>query len=209
VPLSGLAALAVGDSATLAVGDWVLACGSPYALTRSWSAGIVSGLHRRGVAPNPRTYEDFIQTDAAANLGNSGGPLLDASGRVVGVVTQILTRAGGFQGISLATPIEPVLAAARRIAGGLPPAAREGLGISVVESTARGGLELTQVREGGVAALAGLRAGDRITSIDGLAVRTADDLQRVLLGKRSGEAVTLHVIRSRGTVQEPVRVTLR
>jgi serine protease Do len=209
VPLTGLVPLAVGDSAALSLGDWVLACGSPYALPRSWSAGIVSGLHRRGVAPNPRSYEDFIQTDAAANLGNSGGPLLDASGRVVGVVTQILTRAGGFQGISLATPIEPVMQAARRIAGGLPPAAREGLGVSVVENVQRGGLELTQVREGGVAALAGLRPGDLIKSVDGLAVQTADDLQRVLLAKRSGEVLLLHVIRVRGTVQEPVRVTLR
>lgn len=209
VPLSGLTPLAVGNSATLAVGDWVLACGSPYALSRSWSAGIVSGLNRRGVAPNPRTYEDFIQTDAAANLGNSGGPLLDASGRVVGLVTQILTRAGGFQGISLATPIEPVLEAAKRIAGGMPPAAREGLGLSVREDVRRQGVEIVTLREGGVAALAGLHIGDVIVGAEGVSVKTPDDLQRVLMGKRSGDRLTLYVKRARGTVQEQVVLTLR
>ena len=193
VPLRGLVPLAVGDARTLRVGDWVLAAGSPFRLSHSWSAGIVSGLHRRQVALEPRAYEDFIQTDAAANLGSSGGPLLDASGRVVGVLTQILTRSGGFQGISLATPIEPVLQAARRIAGAQ---ARPSLGVVVrAAGGAGGGLEITRVNAGSPAESAGLTVGDVVRSVDGVAVNTPDDLQRALWAQAPGARAKLAVVR--------------
>jgi serine protease Do len=201
VPFTGLVPLAVGSSRGLRPGHWVLACGSPYGLERSWSAGIVSGLHRRGVAARPGTYEDFIQSDAAANLGNSGGPLLDGSGRVVGMVTQILTRAGGFQGVSLATPIEAVLEAAERItkAAGGGAVGRPSLGVMVREVAA--GLEVTRVPAGSPAQAAGLRPGDVVFEVQGADARTAAALARALWGRSVGETVRLRVARGPTVVE--------
>jgi serine protease Do len=208
VPLRGLVPLALGDSRTLRVGDPVVAAGSPFRLSHSWSAGIVSGLHRRQVAVDPRAYEDFIQTDAAANLGSSGGPLLDASGRVVGVLTQILTRAGGFQGITLATPVEAVVEAARRILGSGEPA-RPSLGVVVREagSPGAGGLEITRFHPGSPAAAAGLLVGDLVVGVDGAPVRTTAEFQRAIWGRAAGTSVRVGV--RRGTQALEVAVTLR
>lgn len=190
VPLTGLRPLAIGSTQGLKPGHWVLACGSPYGLERSWSAGIVSGLHRRGVATHPNTYEDFIQTDAAANLGNSGGPLLDTSGRALGMVTQILTRAGGFQGISLATPIEAVMEAVGRLRdrrGG----ARPSLGLVVVDTPR--GVEITRVPPGSPAASAGVVSGQLIRAVSGTLIRSAADIERALWGRRAGDRVEIQV----------------
>ena len=194
VPLTGLRPLAIGSTQGLKPGHWVLACGSPYGLERSWSAGIVSGLHRRGVATNPSTYEDFIQTDAAANLGNSGGPLLDTSGRALGMVTQILTRAGGFQGISLATPIEAVMEAVGRLRQRLGGATahRPSLGI-LVRDMLPWGVEITQVPAGSPAAVAGMRAGQRLHSVSGTPVKSTADVERALWGRQAGERIQVEV----------------
>lgn len=198
VPLQGLTPLEAGDSRALRVGDWVLSAGSPFALPHSWSAGIVSALHRRHVAVDPRTYEDFIQTDAAANLGSSGGPLLDAQGRAVGMVTQILTRSGGFQGVALATPIEAVLAAARAILGrnGAPPPS---LGIVVAERGTGGsgvGVEITRFLPGSAAQAAGLVVGDLITEVDGHPAASTSSVQDALRGRSPGERIRLRILRA-------------
>jgi serine protease Do len=209
VPLRGLSPLPAGDARSLRVGDWVLAAGSPYHLEHSWSVGIVSGLHRSNVGVNPKGYEDFIQTDAAANLGNSGGPLLDASGRVVGMVTAILTRAGGHQGVTLATPIDAVLDAAARLSG--RGGARPSLGAVVRELDSRGaagtGLEVTRFYAGSAAEAAGLRPGDVIESVDGAVVTRAADLQRIVWAKPAG-TVFLVVFR-RGPGRFEARVASR
>jgi serine protease Do len=210
VPLQGLTPLALGDSRALRVGDWVLSVGSPFRLQRSWSAGIVSGLHRTQVAVEPRAYEDFIQTDAAANLGNSGGPLLDAQGRAVGVLTQILTRSGGFQGVALATPIEAVLASASRIVargGDAPPAT---LGIVVQERGVGGsglGVEITRFQPGSAAQAAGLQVGDLITEVDGQRTGSTVLVHDVLRAHRAGDRVRVKYSRA-GTPAE-VEVLLR
>lgn len=209
VPLSGLTPLALGSSRELAVGQWVLAVGSPFRLERSWSAGIVSGLHRRQVAVDPRAAEDYIQTDAAANLGNSGGPLLDASGRAVGMVTQILTRAGGFQGISLATPIEAVVAAAQRLTGraeGSPAPVRPTLGLLVRDEPPGEGLTVTRVRPGGPAAQAGVLPGDRLLTLDGQPLASSADLAARLAAAAVGRTVTVDLLRQRQRLQ--VRIVL-
>jgi serine protease Do len=210
VPLQGLRPLAVGDSRALRVGDWVLSAGSPFRLPRSYSAGIVSGLHRTQVALEPRAYEDFIQTDAAANLGSSGGPLLDAQGRAVGMLTQIMTRSGGFQGVSLATPIEPVLAAARRILGGGSAGTPATLGIVVEERRTGGsglGVQITRFLPGSAAQAAGLQVGDLITEVDGSATGSTARVQEVLRGRRAGDRVRVRYARS--GVQAEVEVVLR
>lgn len=205
VPLSGLTPLAIGDSRSLRIGEWVLAVGSPFRLERSWSAGIVSGLNRRQVAVDPRAAEGYIQTDAAANLGNSGGPLLDAGGRVVGMITQILTRSGGFQGISMATPIEGVVASARRIAGA-PLAPRASLGLLVREAGPGAGLQVTRVRPGSAAQLAGVVPGDRLLTLDGQPLASSSELMARVAAAQVGQVVVLALDRDGRRLE--LRVTL-
>ena len=93
----------LGNSDGLKVGQWVIAIGNPFGLEHTVTAGVISAMHRRGVAASER--EDFIQTDAAINPGNSGGPLIDLNGKVVGINTAIFSRTGGYQGIGFALPI--------------------------------------------------------------------------------------------------------
>lgn len=185
VPLTGLSPVPIGDPRALRLGQWVLAAGSPYQLSHSWSVGIVSGLGRRGVGVNPRGYEDYIQTDAAANLGNSGGPLFDQHGRVVGVVTAILSRATGHQGITLAVPIDAVNQSVARLRGGGGPA-RPSLGVRVREVRGtQAGLRITRFDPGSRAQAAGLREGDVIIGAGGAPVRTPADLQRAVWSRAS------------------------
>ena len=103
-PSSVLHPLTIGDSSTLQVGDNVVAIGSPFGLNESVTSGIVSALHRQITAPNNATISEAIQTDAALNHGNSGGPLLDDEGRVVGVNAQIESSSGGADGVGFAIP---------------------------------------------------------------------------------------------------------
>jgi serine protease Do len=197
VPARGLVPLRPGDPRSLRVGQWVLAAGSPYHLERSWSVGIVSGLHRSQVGVNPKGYEDYIQTDAAANLGNSGGPLLDESGEVVGMVTAILSRAGGHQGVTLVTPIDVVMEAAARLRGG--GAERPSLGVVVREADARSGaagLEVSRFHPGSPAAAAGLRAGDVIVALDGAPIARTADLQRIVWSRPPGTTFLLAFLRA-------------
>jgi S1-C subfamily serine protease len=209
IAATGLHPAPLGDARTLRVGDWVLAAGSPYRLPHSWSAGIVGGLHRGQVGVGLGGHEDFIQTDAAANVGNSGGPLVDASGRVVGMMTAILSRTGVHQGISLAVPIEVVVESAARIRGG--GAERGTIGVVVRDAEVRGarrpGLEVTRFHPGSPAPGAGLRPGDVILAVNGTLVHTPADLQRAVWSVPRGGAVVLDVERSgaRLRVTVPVR----
>jgi serine protease Do len=213
VNATGLTALPIGNPRALRVGQWVLACGSPYNLPNSWSVGIVSGLGRDNVGVGPRTVRDFIQTDAAANLGNSGGPLLDADGRVVGVMTAILSRTGGHQGVSLAVPIDTALGAVQRMrrgGGGMAP--RPSLGLRVRPSPSPvgdtpGGLLVTGFDPRSSAADAGLAAGDVILVAEGIALRHVADLQRIVLAHKPGDVLALTV--QRGTRRFRVRVVVR
>lgn len=193
VEASGLPTLPVGDPRTLRLGAWVLAVGSPYRLARSFTAGIVSGLERSDVGtPNP--FEDFIQHDAAVNVGSSGGPLLDASGRVVGVNTAILSRTIGNQGISFAVPVDVVVPSFESIrATGRPPR-RASVGASVRDLAAReaigvpGGVGqvLTRFTDDSAARRAGLVEGDVILAVDGVATPTRGALLRTLWTRGAG-----------------------
>ncbi|GCL65031.1 serine protease [Rubrivivax pictus] len=210
IPVQGLQPVRLGDPAQLAVGDPVLAIGAPYGLAQTATAGIVSATGRSlpgdGAVP-------FIQTDAAVNPGNSGGPLFDAAGNVVGINAQIYSRTGGYQGVSFAIPVDVAMRVSKQIvATGSAQHAR--LGVAVQDMTqpladsfglARpDGALVSQVAPGSPAAAAGLQAGDVIQRIDGqptvqagaLSARIAQAVpgDRIALGIwRQGKAVDLTV----------------
>ncbi|MDA1195895.1 MAG: trypsin-like peptidase domain-containing protein [Planctomycetota bacterium] len=211
VAVGGLAPLPAADPRRLRVGEWILACGSPYSMANSWSVGIVSGLGRTNVGVGPRSLRDFIQTDAAANLGNSGGPLLDGDGRVVGVMTAILSRTGGHQGVALAVPIDVVLAAVARMRGGPTAAQPPTLGLRVRElpsvADTPPGLLVTGFDAGSSALDSGLLVRDVVLQADGLPLRRTADLQRAVWAKTRGQVVVLVIQRDRRRFE--VRVPLR
>jgi len=191
IPVQGCRPLPIGDPASLELGQWVLTAGSPYRLARSWSAGIVSGLGRTGVGVNPRGHENFIQTDASAHLGNSGGPLLDTNGRVVGVVTATFSGTGGYQGITLAMPIDAVMATVRRMRGG--NAERPSLGLRGRDVTVgrRRGLEITGFDPGSPAARAGLKIGDLVVAFNRKPIASAAELRQAVWALSRGSTATI------------------
>jgi S1-C subfamily serine protease len=199
-----LAPAALGDAAGLRVGQLVVAIGNPQGFASSVTAGVVSGLGRSlpvGARGGPRRLvENVIQTDAALNPGNSGGALVDGSGRVVGINTAL----AGI-GLGLAVPINDASRqlistlirdgrVRRAVLGAavapraLPPAVAERLG-------RRGGVTLVQVIEDSPAERADLRNGDLLVELDGEPITDATDLQRLMVGERIGRAVTAVVIR--------------
>lgn len=190
-PAGDVAPLSFDDAATLRVGDPVVAIGNPFGLQGSLSSGIVSGLRRQIDSPNGFAITGVIQTDAALNPGNSGGPLLDLRGRVVGVATQIATEGGRNEGIGFAIPAAVVeRTAAALIATGR--AALPYLGISGAD--AGDGVLLGDVLAGGPA-VGALRPGDVIVALDGGAVTSNASLAAGLAGHAPGDEVQVGVLR--------------
>ena len=187
-PSSVLHSLALGDSSALQVGQGVVAIGSPYGLEGTVTAGIVSALHRQMTAPNNFTIADSIQTDAAINHGNSGGPLLDLNGKVIGVNAQIDSDSGDNSGVGFAIPSNTVRTiASELISGGSVKHAYLGVGIT---SGSNGGAKLTEVRPGTPAAAAGLQTGDVITKLDGVSIADSTALGTAVDAKKPGNVVT-------------------
>jgi putative serine protease PepD len=212
----GLTPVTLGNSDTIAVGDPVLAFGSPLALVNTVTAGIVSALDRTIEAGDPggtTRYYAAIQTDAAVNQGNSGGPLVDAAGEVVGVNSVIRSVGGtdteaGNIGLAFAIPINQ----ARRVAGDIidhGKARRTVIGADVVTSSTgigAGGARLRSVEPAGPAAAAGLRAGDVITKLDGHVLDDGVDLIALVRKYAPGSVVPLEY--HRGTQTRTASVTL-
>ena len=198
----GLTQIRLGDSARLAVGDFVVAIGNPFGLPHSVTSGIVSGLKRSGFSPDD--FEDYIQTDASINPGNSGGALVDLDGRLVGINTAILSGSGDNIGIGFAIPVDT----ARRVMRQLiehGAVERGQLGFSVYTVTpevarplglrkAAGGL-VAQVIPGSPAAKAGVRAGDVVTAVDGHGIESNTDLRNAIGLLRVGDPVTIDLVR--------------
>jgi putative serine protease PepD len=186
-PSSLLYPIALGDSSKVEIGDNVVAIGSPFGLSETVTAGIVSALHRQINSPNNFAIDDAIQTDAAINHGNSGGPLLDAQAQVIGVNAQIESDSGGSDGVGFAIPSNTVRTiASQLIASGKAQHAYLGVELGS-DSSAR----VASVRSKTPAAKAGLRAGDVITSLAGTHVSTADELRSAIDSHKPGDRVTV------------------
>jgi putative serine protease PepD len=198
-----LKALSLADSSAVRTGQLAVAIGSPFGLSQTTTAGIVSGTGRHIQAPDGFQIDSVIQTDAPINPGNSGGPLLDAQGRVIGVNSQISSPTGGSVGIGFAVPSNTVRDVIPRLERG-ETIRRAYLGVST--SPGAGGAEVASVSAGGPAASAGLRVGDVITSVGGKRVSEPDDIAAAIQDRRPGEKVELEV--RRGGSTETIAVTL-
>jgi len=203
-----------GDSDQVQVGDWVLAIGNPYGLDRTVTAGIISAKGRHGIGQN--LYQDFLQTDAAVNPGNSGGPLVNLAGEIVGINTAIVGEA--YQGISFAIPSRM----AREVFDQLRKSgsvARGWLGVQPQDLTpeladqlgVRGttGAVIARVVPDSPADQAGLKDGDVIIKWDGAPVRDASDLTLKVAGTAIHTSVTALIIRGREEQKVEIKVGTR
>ena len=202
-PSSELHPLSVGDSSKVQVGDGVVAIGSPFGLEETVTSGIVSALHRAIQAPNNFTINDSIQTDAAINHGNSGGPLLNAQAQVIGVNAQIKSDSNGNEGVGFSIPSNTVRSiASQLISSGKVEHAYLGIAIDATATSAR----VAEVKPSTPAAKAGLKTGDVIIAVDGTSIGSGDDLTRAIDVHKPGETVTLTY--RRGGSEHSVDVTL-
>jgi putative serine protease PepD len=204
-PASELFPLATGDSSKLVVGDPVVAIGSPFGLEGTLTSGIVSALHREMTSPNQFAIDNSIQTDAAINHGNSGGPLLNAQGKVVGVNSQIESNSGGNEGVGFAIPSNTITSiAAQLISSG--KAEHAFLGVVLRDSSAQTGAAINSIRAGTPAAKATLRAGDVVTTAGGKPVSSASELRSVINAHRPGDSISITY--TRGGQSHTVQVKL-
>jgi putative serine protease PepD len=204
-PASELHPLTLGDSSALSVGDGVVAIGSPFGLNGTVTSGIVSALNRTISSLSRYSIAGVIQTDAAINHGNSGGPLLNLSGQVVGVNSQIESESGGNEGVGFAIPSNTVKSVVTQLIGG-DTVKHAFLGVYVGTSTSRSGAQISRVQSGSPAAKAGLKSGDVITSVDGNSITTADDLTAAVSARQPGDRVTITYVRNGNT--KTAKVTL-
>jgi serine protease Do len=228
---SGLPSIQKGNSESLKIGEWVLAIGFPYDIGTTVTAGIVSATHK-SLKETQRAMEDFIQTDAVVNPGNSGGALVDANGKLIGINTAIQTRTGSYEGYSFAIPINKVNTVVEDIIknGGkkkvLPKqqlqaqsGKRARLGISMVadqyfnevvkdkELDVEQGVIVDQVEDGSAAQYGGILPNDVIVKINNSAVRSTLDVRQLVSEAKIGETLKVTVFRN-GRTKE-VNVTLK
>lgn len=204
----------LGDPARLRPGEWVIAIGSPFGFDNSVTAGVVSAT-ARGLPGGDSAYVNFIQTDVAVNPGNSGGPLFNLAGEVVGINSQIYSRSGGYMGISFAIPIDlAVNVRDQLIAKGRVSRGKIGVVIQPVDAALAESFGLDRPRgalvggidETGPAAKAGLRPGDIILGVGDRSIERSEELPTVVGTIRPGSEVTLEVWRDRGVRKLKVQV---
>jgi len=212
VEATGLPTVKIGDPSRVKVGEWVAAIGSPFGLENTVTAGIVSAKHRALPSEN---YVPFIQTDVAVNPGNSGGPLFNMAGEVVGINSQIYSRTGGYMGLSFAIPIDTAMKIRDDLVKyGKVNRGRIGVTIQGVTkdladsfglSKPQGAL-VSAVEAGSPAEKAGLKAGDVILSVDGKAIEQSVELPRLVGETKPGTTLGMNVWRKGAT--QNVRVTV-
>jgi serine protease Do len=202
-----------GDSTQLKIGEWVLAIGSPFQLSATVTAGIVSATGRSNVGF--ADYEDFIQTDAAINPGNSGGALVNTRGELVGINTGIFTQSGGYQGIGFAVPsnlarhvIDDLLKYGEVRRGSIDfrvdtmtADLAEQVGTNMVH-----GAVVTQMYRSSPSYEAGLRPGDVIASFNGQTIDDASQLRKLVADAKIGTTATLRIIRNSRTVEMKIPI---
>ena len=207
-----LPAVKIGTAADTRVGEWVLAIGSPFGFESSASAGIVSAFSRS--LPDG-SYVPFIQTDVAVNPGNSGGPLFNMAGEVIGINSQIYSRSGGYQGLSFAIPIEVAMNVERQIVThGKVQRGRLGVGIQEVNQSLADSFGLKKpagalvgsVDKDSPAAKAGLEPGDVILAINGKEISSSSELPAIVSAMTPGAQAKLQVWRKGGTRDVDVQV---
>ncbi len=190
-PTSELTPLSFASSGSLEVGNPVIVLGSPFGLEGTLTTGVISAIGREIQSPNGFTIENAVQTDASLNHGNSGGPVLDTQGRVVGVAAQIRSESGGSDGVGYAIPGETTKrVAAELIENGKVVHAY--LGVSLEDD---GAAKLVSVRPGSPAAKAGLRNEDVVIEVDGESIETGDELREAIDARKPGDELKLTVRR--------------
>jgi serine protease Do len=203
IAATGLPTLRIGDSKALKSGQWVVAIGSPFGLDHSVTAGIVSAVGRANPYANQR-YVPFIQTDVAINRGNSGGPLLDTRGQVVGINSQIFSNSGGYMGVSFAIPIDVAMNAVQQLkATGKVTRGQLGVQIQPLSRDAAQALGLPEARgalvarvePGSPAERAGILRQDVIRSINGQPIYESSDLPPIVGAMAPGTKVTMELVR--------------
>ncbi|MCG9065442.1 DegQ family serine endoprotease [Laribacter hongkongensis] len=200
-----LPAVELGNPNTLRVGEWVLAIGSPFGFDNTVTSGIVSAKGRQLPDEN---YVPFIQTDVAVNPGNSGGPLFDMDGKVVGINSQIYSRSGGFMGISFAIPIDVAMQVADQLKQN-GRVSRGRLGVQIQDLTkdlaasfglkSPSGALVNSVEAGGPADKAGIRAGDIVLAVNGQAIKETSDLPRLIGAVKPGQATRIEIWRNQAS----------
>jgi serine protease Do len=206
----------MGNSDSMQVGDWVLAVGSPFGLSETVTAGIVSAKGR-DIVPG-RQFQTFIQTDAAINPGNSGGPLVNMNGEVIGINTAILSETNAYAGVGFALPSKTVVDVYNQLTGPEHKVSRGSIGImfDAVENPAiarvygsGSGVTVSSVVAGSPADQAGLKVGDTITSVDGKKVSKGSELVADIASRKPGSKVNLSFLRNGKTQETSVTIADR
>jgi serine protease Do len=206
----------LGNSDSMQVGDWVLAVGSPFGLSETVTAGIVSATGRN-IVPG-RQFQSFIQTDAAINPGNSGGPLVNMAGEVIGINTAILTDTNAYAGVGFALPSNTVVQVYNQLIGPDHRVSRGSIGImfNAQENPAiarvygaGSGVTISDVTAGSPAEQAGLKVGDTIVSVDGKPVKNGDELVADIASRKPGSKVVLGFIRNNKKQEASITVADR
>lgn len=214
IEASGLSALRFADADGLRVGDYVVAIGNPFGIGQTVTSGIISALGRAGI--NNENYEDFIQTDAAINVGNSGGALVDLNGRLVGINTAIISGTGTSSGVGFAVPVDMVEAVVGHLMR--DGVVRRGqLGVIIrdhsplMEDTLRLGADrgalITQVMPGSSADEAGLQVSDLVIAIDGRPIRGGRELRNAVGLAGVDHTLTMDVLRDGAAIRVQARLT--
>lgn len=203
--VSNLPTVKMGNSDSTVVGEWVVAIGEPFELSKTVTAGIISAKNRT-IEPGAKgQFQHFLQTDAAINPGNSGGPLINMNGQVIGVNTAIYTQSAGYQGIGFAMPSNTVISVYNDLIGPEHKVVRGSIGISFQQDLPaavgrvygfKSGVLISAVAKGGPAEQAGLKVGDIITSVDGKNIKDGDDLVNIITAKHPGSTVKIGYLRN-------------
>jgi serine protease Do len=202
---SSLPSVKMGNSDSTEVGEWVVAIGEPFELSKTVTAGIISAKNRT-IEPGAKgQFQHFIQTDAAINPGNSGGPLINMDGQVIGVNTAIYTNTAGYQGVGFAMPSNTVIPVYNDLIGPQHKVVRGSIGIYFQPDLPaavgrvygfKSGVLISNVTKGGPADQAGLKVGDIITSVDGKSIKGGDELVNIISAMRPGTSAKVGYLRN-------------